>query len=827
MRRKTKKLGPFLGLKTSVDSRAIDPVYASAMQNVRIEDGALRVRYGYRNLVAAQAQTIDLFGYIYLQGYNQSTYAEVEEFITWERLVSQSDPVKPYSVHPTTGARTEIKNGVTALNVSATAWNGFAFRDKSYLLNQDETFPVVQHAIGDATSWSLVKTPDAPTTALDYRITYGGDSTPYSSVTYGGIDVATELTYTGAAQATSSALLGGGILQIAHTASTVGESSVEIDFSLASAGVQDWTNNDVFSISLSTNPGVFFVIDQSSVKFTFINNDGTPKEFVPTDSTFAFSSTGAIVFRLAFRNKTRADWDNIKKLKITYTVTQSTSTAARNLLIISPIVKGGIEVIDYAIEHITSFAYTYYFSSGGFESGIAGRLDLQRSLLAGQQVDPGLFGLGVHLELTGTVSADGNVDNIRYYVLEINPATRVQTWRRMGTQADSDLTFDVRTAYWERPGLTAYTPSEFRFSGVKCGCPMKGWVVWGYKGGYQNIRHSQVGNPLGLANSTTDIEDDETRGATFSLADNFGDDPIAMFPAGDALIILGSLGVYAQVGITPSTMTPPKKLPGSIGAKNQFACCRWKDDYGNPGVAYLSREGDSVWFVRVDDGFDGEGNGQQVIEITKDIRGKIRSYLYDEQDLELDTLGHGVRMGVDEAQDALWIIYDARALVWRRPSLIDGQRQWEAYEYNLIEPTSYINYIAFTSKYRMRWQRRTGELDEVEWNSSTNAWITGALKDSTGARPSIYWESKTINGPNRRIDLVTVDKDTAADTPTITVTSDRQTTSKTLTTLKRGIRFGMLQQGWNHKFKIALQDAGGPIRQLTWDEIPLDKRVQA
>lgn len=775
------------------------------------EDGKMRVRYGFRNISAAPNPFTRFYGLEHLLAYS-SAGVESDEYVAFQLI---SGTLKPYSVHATTGARTEITNAGAAVSLHNSDWHGFVFDDRSYFYNINETTSITRHVVGTNNSWLPLAMPTAPAAAPTYSVIYGGGSTPYSNLDFTGIHITNDVAYTGAATSSGTSFTTGEAV-ISHTANNI-PSSFELTLDGASGpGLQNWTYNDAFAFTLRSGNTVF-KWDPASMKFTYKNADGSPVSFIPEDVQIVVVSDSPLILaiRLNFDPKTRALWDNVKKIKVEYTVTQTVGSGQNNKMTMSKPFIGGV-IMGQPAERLhnapgLTLAYSYYASTNQFESGLSPQLDVPASVLNGLRPIPELEPLGVHLQLAFIDSLDSAVDNYRLYVFDSATTT---DWYRIVTQSDGTDTYDYKLTYTEAISGTKYTPTPFKTDKCVAACKFKEWVVWAYGDG--SIRHSRVGDPERQAEDINN-ENDFSRGATFKL---YGDVPLAMFEAGEALIIVGSYGVYAQVGDRPYNMTPPRRLPDASGCAGSFACCRAKDDFGNPGVIYVSRHGEGAFFATVRPDFDGD-RGFKVLPITEAIRSgalSIRTFLGSDQSLtEFSTC----RVGVDDAQEALWVIMGARALVYRRPSQVDGKRQWEPYTYTLDSGagTATWHYIAFSTKRRMRAVRSTGEFDELEYNSSTNAYISGTNRDGGRAMPanSIYWEShKRVFKEVRRVFKVAVERETLTNLPKVKMYSTRQMSGneKTMVTGEHHVRFSPYQQGWEHWFRVTMTEGDDPYRRV-------------
>ena len=815
-KKQIRTIKPFFGLMTSADAADIPDGYASDLLNVRTEDGQINSRYGFRNLGAAPNPFTAFRGFDYVAGYDTNN-AEVEEFIAIQEI---SGAVKPYSVNPSTWARTEITNSGVGLNLHASDWKALTFQEHSYHFNPNSI--VYRHVIGNNSSFKPLTPPTAPAAAPTYTVTYGHTEASYARLSFTGVHMTNDVVYSGAAVNNGFSVVNAdGTMRISHTA-TATTSSVEITLNGATGpGLQDWYDNDIFYIQLASTGSPVFRIDPASVIITFTNDAGTV--FTPSMTVFPLQNNPQILgCRLHFLNKTRTDWGNdtgtgkIRKIKIEYRPTNFTGTGPTNYLTISRPIVGGVDLqTPYFREPGSTginIVYTHYNSTDDFESGRSPDLFIPRAVLFGSQPANTVPGLGIHLRINTVASADASVTHNRYYVSNASTGDL----HRIASVADSTLNWTHKLTYEEVLRLPTYTLGTFKNDKVLSACAHKGSVVWCYDFGYQNVRFSRVGEPEKLANPL-DIEEDFNRGATYSLADNYDDKALAVFSVGDAVIFCGAKGTYAMVGDLPSTMTFPKKIPGTSGIPGQFAACKWADDDGNPGVAVIDRNSGALNFIQVGNNFDG-ANGFRITELSSMIRGTLRSFLVDGQSALSITDFSGVRMAFDESNRSLWTVLGKRAVVWRRPALMDGNRQWELYEYNTGGSSTQIKYLAFSSRYRQIWARSTGEIDENEWNSSTRSYITGTNRDAGNAIGSIYWQSKKYLDVPRRISHVLCERGSKADTPTITVISDRQTTSLTLTANKDAVKFGALQQGRNHQFKIAITENSSAVKRLEVEE---------
>lgn len=790
--------GPFGGELSGIDPRGIPPTRAAVAQNVHIESGFLKPHYGFRNIRAIPAGFTAAYGLEYLNGYT-SAGVEKEEYVSIE---TRSGNTRPYSINVTTGVSAEIKNGVTSVALAASPWKAFAFDDKSYWYNPVAN-KIARHLIGDNTSWVELSQPAKPTTV-------GVQTIPLSEQAFGAWSggAGSAFTTVTALVATTS------YLEAQHAANTTGTASFTYDLNGSGAGIQDMTYQDVIYLQF-LQPTAGFRIDPDTVKVEFINNDGAPLTLTPsvTEVQEYDSIGGNGRIWIYFDKKTRTDFDNIRKIRLTYTITNSTGTATNNLL---RILQLGYRRIDLAygwdpIPDTLTFGYTYYNSAADIESDLV-TATAPRAWFDSARTNDNLGDSDRQAYVHTAASSDPNVDKIRVYYLAPD-----DTWRRIGEQADTTIDFNIAVSNAEALDLPEYEPSTFKTDNCTCAGIYKGWVVWGYKGRFENVRHSSVGEPEKQYSGTA-LTTNLNRGANFSMRQ---DDPVAFHEADDALIILCTQGVYAQVPLVgqqpvPTAMTPPKRLPGAKGLANPFASCRWRDAQGFAGVAFLDLTGE-LYLAVVSDQFDGS-SGYRLDELSAPIRGTIGAYLRDGQGLaDFST----ARLAVDEATDSLVLVMGKRGIILSRPSLTDGERPFVRQRWTM---TSGIGYLAYSPRRRQRWLQSTGEFDENQWNSATGAWIEGANRHGGAAMPadSALWTSPVLVGPNTRAFKAYVKRDSLSDQPKVTLVSTRQTATYTVASGHQDVRFSQYQQGREHQLTLSLPETCGPVRGIEleiWGEI--------
>lgn len=828
-----------------MDDALIPPTAASSILNCYISNSWLEPRRGFKHLSSGGVPSgfSAAYGLTYMQGYNSSN-ALVEEYVT---VQTRSGNTYPYALNVTTGAGTQIQGpGPTNIALNASKWRGFAFNGYGYLINGNDTYPICRYTIGLRNDLIQVKAPTAPTVAPTFTVTTPSGS-GYSALAWTGVVVGSDIAYSGSSKSSGSSVDASGYLNIAHLAGgsggSPGISGVKVNL-LTHIGEQDWRYNDRFGITLAATPGsgIEVTIDWSGTTFTFYMDDGSAwsATILEQSVTGQVRTTGATVcyFALGFDGKisggvsARSPWQNVKYVEIKWNLLTGFGSTVAPKIQISPITIGGV-ILGHrptrAFGDGVDIAYSYYSSSTGLESGLSPTTRVYTGYTQGSFYSTLLTQLGALITVNGTASSDGTVDSYRFYLLESD-------YFKLGSNSTATASWNL-TEPEVMIEANRYSPSNFIYTNIQGAIPFKGWVVWLSKVGYQNIMHSRVGAPLSIASARDQLNDD-ARGQTFSLSDNYADVPLCGCQADDTLLIGGNSGVYAQVataavvadslgyrrvGITPSLMLPPKRVPSAKPVAGMDACARWHDQAGAPGMAYVDPDGE-VWFVRVSSSFDGTV-GYELMWLSEPIYSTPRSFLMTGQSL---TDFSGVMVGVDEFSDALWIVLGARAMVLRKPDIAQQNRHWELYSFALGTGVT-IEAISFTPNRRIRALHSNGKVCEYEYDStSNNAPITGSLRDDGAAMPDGYWKSKRFRakGMNQVVLAAVVERDSLSDTPTLTAyTTDKpsgQAVQVAANTTR--IRFDTDTTGRYAQFLVNMKETYSPIRQIIVDLSPLGIR---
>ena len=748
---------------------------AQAMLNANVEGRTVKPRNGYKNMDPAPSGFEACKGLAYVSGYDGSLTG-VDEFLSFEK---RSGTVKPYSVNPDTGARTVITNGGSALSLSNSDWFAVCSQGKAYCFNQ--TDGLYRHTLGTMNSFSQMTMPSDPTVPAGYRL-LGNDT-----IDYGSLDPtnASSVSVTGVAANANSANLGG-LLRIAHTGSGAASFQVVLD-GTGGPGKRDAKYRDCISFSLVASSPSKFAIDPASVSIEATNDAGSPVTLAASSIVYEKVQDGNYSFTAWFESeKTRTDWGDgagsgkLKKIKISYTVTKYTSsaTSAEKGLQLWMTTFGGVRMVPQANASepggSLGIGYSYYNSTSGWESDIGGIVEIPYSYLTGGVGESdGPSNRGAQLSIA-TV-ATGSADKVRHYVRDIDGY-----WHKVNEQDDATTSFSLRLNYLEVIACDVYTARQFETTvKLTCAAEFRGSIVWGYADGV--LRYSAQGSPEAQA-SAADSEYDSSRGADWPLSAVFDDKPIALAASGNTLLIGGEKGVYYQIGDRPSTMTPPSRIQGSAGIAGPRAFCAYEG-----GMAYLTKRGDIM---------HASENG--AVRISSGIAGFICEMFG--ADLS------AAWMAYDEQNGSLIVGLGRNAVHFSAASFIDGQRDWQPYEF-----AHYIVCAAQAPHIGIVWERISGEIDcfwRDPW-SGTN--VEGDLRDGGTAMPEGYWKSKEYGDQQYRSRIYRMNVQCGSDIE-LSVESDGN--AQVYQTDGGFALADAYQTGFSHSFQIKITEDMEPVKAL-------------
>lgn len=681
------KIKKFRGLVTGMDKSNIPQDAASSMLDLDCENGQLSVRPGYRSVGAKDSVQSTMKGAFFCQTYVSATVKE--SLVAMRYDVASSGILSPYEFeyNSTTDAWswTEIKNGASSVTLNNSYWRSFCFHDLAYFLNPADTNAVYTYSLTTHNTFTPYRPPADP--AAPPTISYYRSTTPdYAYKKYFGA---------AASYATSDFTVDNAVLTTATKfvvgerigANIVSSGSWSIAANLVHGGTNtDCSNNDVYTVTLEVDDVTKATVDFDNITAVATNGTPTNQTLVVSVVSKDIDSVGRVksaVLYLKFAGKTRSTWSTMVSVTLSGTAVYSAATP----FYVSPLTAGGI--VDWGGAEVKwRIAYSRYESSTGLESGLSLAPNVDNAKLYGAFVDGNpKFPLGSIPVITMTGASDS--DNLRLYSQAIELGQKDKfSWGRIVTQSDGTLTYTWNTTYADWAALTKYAPAPFDFTNLVNGGTFKQWGVTIYSGGSKNVRHSRWGTALAQASLddafNTDIaQDDPLRGANFTLNNDRLDEPIGLVQLGNCLVILAKGGIYVQFDTNglPSGMTPPELVAGAPGCKGADAFCRWHDASGEPIVVYVDSRGDQLWAVRIPRGYTpGQPLAQAAWEFGSLVRNGFASYLYGDSVLRSD---ESLIVYVNERDDSLHLRYNVRELKLGRPDIVDGERQWVAYQFGL------------------------------------------------------------------------------------------------------------------------------------------------
>lgn len=828
------KIGPFLGPVTSVDARFLNTSVSVDTRNIRFQDGRLLPRYGYSTLAAAPTGYTSTLGFDFVRGYDSNT-SLAEEYISIE---DRGGTVYPYSIHPSTGARTVITHSGSSVTLASGIWHSVSYGSQSFCWSEGGSAYV--HNLGDTDHFRLVDTvvvvdPVSGTLQVNYSDPETFDpcalTDPDSTYNWDGADSGTISQWEDAIDGdprTKVFVSENDVTMVwdldeTEQVESVSHAFMEIDLSTTVAGNPDWSSKGVFRLKITHNQGT----DSWNFKTTIV---GDPI------LTLVSSGGSSIVMDVCFTQViNRDESENITDTEQYITMTFPTGTDKSVMAAVkyiqmdfyfysiglattrTNITFHEIEVWDNdpanpdpssSIDEI-KFGFTFYKSEWGIESenvkeSASVHMDFPSKFFSAAGSGATYYGNTATLIADDpSDTGDGDIDEIKFWFQDVSEGI----WRLIATTAYASGGYEVPFTYTELIEGTARNWQAYRPIGVvRWVIDYAGSMVWFKDGGKDNIEFSAVGEPRNLYNLS---QTSQERGATMSMSPALDDEPRWAGAADNSLIMLGARGAYASVGLRPIQMTPSKRLPGSKGVIGSRAATRWKGDGGSPGVAWLGTD-QELWFAYVSPQFDGS-QGFLLIELTQNVRGLVRSFLTQTDAPVVSSLS----LAVDERSDSLWLTYQDRAMVLRKPSIIDGQRYWEQYDYTDSWPL-----LAEDTYYGLRAQTASGRLDELERDSTADfSPITGSNRDAGTVVSVIYWLSKKYSDVRRRIKNLLVEREDSSNTVAVDVITDRQTESVTVAANKKNANVSYKSQGETVQLKISMDEQDSAIDMVTVQEV--------
>jgi hypothetical protein len=803
---KSVRLGPFSGAITGVDDAAIPPGNASATLNADTPDGLIRPRKGFRTVLAAQAAFAGARCLRHLMGFT-SAYASVEELVSVEKLGAT---VRPYATNPATWTRAELTNGATHLSLTDSEWDAIATGDNAYFFNA--TDGLYRHILGTAASFTPLVKPAAPTTLLTYTNRAPSPAGFVDDFMFATLDPtdAGDVVVDGTVAKNVGSTNTFGILNIAHTGT--GAAWFEVILNAGGGpGKRDWKNRDAVGFTLKPHSATKFKLNATSIVATITNDAGTPVVLPQTSIEITDLGVDGYYCMAWFERKTRTDWGDgagagkVTKIKVAYTVDQNSGAGLDTNLSISYIDAYGVRWVPMDLEGnsagVVTVGYSYVNSTTGMESDIGGAIDIPFAALI--QEDPTGYAHGALIQFTHVACAVAGVDKVRYHVKDQDGY-----WHQVTEQNDTTLTYVCAVSYNELLVIAVSNIKAFDTVRSLVGAfPFRGAICWLYAGGKENLKYSRISDAEAQSSENDNKLIDTDRGATFSMSENFDDEPLGGWGFGDAVVAIGSRGVYWQLGERPAYLSPPAKIEGAPGCAGRHAFAPWRDDRGSSSLIWLATDGE-LWSAHVD---PSGGTSSACVSATQ--RGSIKQFLATDTGLSLG----GAMVFAHEASESLWIVLGARAVVLRQKAINDGKRWWAYYEYQL---TSILR-VSSSEKRGLVWMDSAGKLQEVEWNSASAVAIDGINRDGGQPMPDGYWRTKTFQpGPSRVDQLRAVG---IVDGAQIRVESDRLDEYYTKGP-RQLVRTSPIQQGRSHRFTIPITELTAAIEGFEFDVLPAGER---
>lgn len=863
------RLNAFKGAITSVDPSLVGNGFATETRNARAENGALKVRYGLNgiaNVVTGTSKGLHL-----ARGYNDSNVFK-EEYIAFR---SSGGSVKPYSVDPDSGVGTEITNGATPLALTNAEWYSENFGGYSYHLTPGGS--VYKHEIETNTSWTLADPgqPNQFTTGnfpfIEFEQTDPNDPVSGTSFSWAGF-VGAGLTNNNASPATVAFDSVSGTSLVINPEdwdwsnfpawSASGVPDYVLDFDDATAGIQDWSTVTKIQFVMARTDGKPWHLATDGTSALFPWGPGTVVGTATTNMRVWITDNAANTYALTGSIATIIDEDGLYSYRVFLTIpagplAQLSDARYLRLYHLPPTNEDGTFASNYTISQITTdaegsapttpeqvklrfgaVAYDGELAIEAFNPTFSAEYNISiehasryYGISAANPFLGNVATVNIPETQMATFAALPQITEIRWYVAFMDEGTTNNyTMRLMGTTDPDESAYEVPYTYEELRELPLRDNPEYQALGTPvCMCAFRQWMVWGYAGGSANIKHSRIGKPYSLASTSddaggTDLAEDLNRPATFTLADNFADEPKMMVGSGDSLYIFGSDACYVQTSLTrlakPSNMSPVRRVPGALGILGRRSSCAWRDERGVEGVAYVSADGESVWFVVAASDYNDVQYSR--VELTAAVRGQLKSFLFGGSAPTVDL----VHVFADERDDALWVTYQNKAMVLRRRNFVDKNRPWEFHQYNLNSPR-FLSHWSSHIEHGLRVLRDDCRLLEAERRKSTNFTpIEGTNRDDGNAPASMYWQSGKFVGDNRRAMRVRLQRLDETETVVVTDYCDRTPAgaSCTVGVGEKHARFDQFAQGWNHQFRIALTEGQDGIYSAEIEETPLGQR---
>lgn len=841
----------FGGLNTAFDAESVSAMYSTDNRNCDTQKGLdQRLGYASANFTGTLSGIEAVRGFYELEGYDDSKNL-VQEYVAF---LKSGGVLKPYSINVTTGARTEIKDGTTALSLTDAEWQMFTFQGQAYAFTPGG--PIYVHDIGDATSWTALDPgqPNQFTTGnFPYLLFEQTEEDPVAdtSGSFAGFGAGNR-TWTGASTLNFVSETGG-VVRLSHVwAGGAFNGTMKLEFP---GGPVNFSNASELNFKMYREDGQ-----------KWLGLLGDHLQDMAQDWYIEDSGGVQVLCSHAIEavQTTDGDWEYRIKLTIPVASRGGAVASAVDKITVSgtfgPPIEAPSSTEDFFVTSVTSdkvgaapaapdqvgirFGAVAYNETMGIEAAnptfskeVRMSID-DASRYYEKSAANALLGEVCTVQVPSaqvtTLQSATGVTHIRYYVAFMDEGTESSyTMRLMGVQevdAVNAGTYEVPYTYEELRALPLRVDPDYQAVGnVVAAAAYRQWVVYGIKGGSANVRHSAVNRPRLLAKITDNADPDADfvdlyRAADFTLADNFADEAMAFIGMGNSIIILGNNGVYVQTGDTPITMRPPKKISDYPGLFAPGCAVRWKDAQGRPAVVYLDTTGERLWMITYAQLTDTE-NDELAMELSYPIRGSILSKLFagtrpvslsDKQD---------VRLVADWRNDRMYLCNGLKWMVYDKLPFGQRYRPFLYWEFAAPAVGATFKRIVASNRYGVRALLSNGAVREMFHTYSSGAFtaLGGALRDGGIAPPATYWQGPVFSGQMRRAVRVQVEKRAVSEsgvTVQITATAGQLSESETIT-IRSNIEMEMVHptiHGLNMQHRFTLPDNSAGLYRINVQE---------
>lgn len=772
------------GLFTAQDGNTPDG-YAQSLQDVRLDNGKVLGRYGFRAFHSAPASMNAVYGFQRVLGYDGS-YNAKEYWLG----VGTTTGTHPWKWDP--DGTTTILGSILDTSLNASPWVIRHFDGSAYFINPLDNRAPLKHDLGAVTALDSL-----PFSSLVGTVVVTGSGVPSWGATIPTINGRTGLS---ASPTLSGDFNSANISQFVtgHNSGT-GASAFVIDISALAAGVRDFSRIDTIRFTIAPDDSTSTArIDPNSVVIS-LENAGAVALPCTAYWTTTTDSAGSFVVEAYWDAKTRADYADIRKIKVSYRVSSSGASARLRdfLFMVALWYPDTAKDVSLTAENMIEYGVTR--TGAGSQESDMSRVLVPASLQSSLRTLANGSGRSAFLYIPVPSMpykiymrcSDGLFHQIASGTTDVS-ASPIEVYY---TDLDG-----INNPVFEGPPLVA---------GAVSAVPYKSWFVWLYKGGRANVRHSRVGNPEKLASSYDDLSD-TGRGADFTLASAFDDQPIGGAECGSVLCLLGSNGVYSQTGDSPSGMTPTRKLAEAPGCAGLYAFAPFRSDRGEEGIVYVDKFGEHVWFVGSSQLFAADASGRAV-KISEAIPGEVRKWLVEATGKPVST----IHVEVDEATGDLWVINWNRALVYTQSRDGESGRFWLRHHFTLDAPkTAGWSYFSFGPR-RLWALKSTGATSELAWNSSTGAYIVGANRDGGYPLSNPHYEIGQMARYGHRITWVAVQRENLNDAVTVGITTDRGgTVNVAMSAGVRAVRGPKSAQGHRYSIRVTIAETAEAIENI-------------